>query len=335
MKMEDKPLRLSHFRFAFVSALLALSFYRIYIATYGLSGMEDYEAEVFPIDSPQKVLDAEIASYPREAPMLSNVRTIDESKLPFKCGMIFFYHIACTGGASMNRWFYKEKAINKNVKYYTHWGRKMRVQAEFIRGMEMQVKDIEPHEWRIVHAHGHSLHLNTSEPYLYKWREEVEGQGCVFVATTMLRDAVGHTISQHKGMFVYDKTVDEFVEYLEPENYNRRGDFMTQLDYVLYNGDRNQHNATREEKVRRAVELLRRHFDIVLLSDHERFAQIILKLTGWKGAPIRHSNAFHGMLNFTERELNRIKKLTEANGDVMFIDAVKHIYYGHMDYLLT
>jgi hypothetical protein len=40
-------------------------------------------------------------------------------------------------------------------------------------------------------------------------------------------------------------------------------------------------------------------------------------------------------LNFTERELYRIKTLTEMNGDVMFIDAVKHIYYGYLDYVVA
>jgi hypothetical protein len=285
----------------------------------------------------RKASDAAIASYRRNTPMLSNVRALDESRLPFQCGMVFFYHIACTGGASINRWFFNEKRMNKNVQYYTHWGRNRSgvVQASFIRGMERQVKDIRPGEWRIVHAHGLSLHLNTSESYLYKWRKEVEDQGCGFVVTTMLRDAVGHTISQQKGIFLFNQTVDEFVEYLEPENYNKRGNFTTQLDYLLYNGNRNPHNATKEEKVRRAIELLGRHFDVVLLSDHERFTQIILKATGWKSAPMRHSNAFHGSLNFTERELNRVKDLTESNGDVMFIDAVKHIYYGHLDYLLA
>ena len=130
--------------------------------------------------------------------------------------------------------------------------------------------------------------------------------------------------------------MDEFVNHLEPENYNQRGIFNTQIDYLLYNrGPRNQYNATKEEKVRRAMELLQRHFDIVLVSDYQRFTEIILKVTGWEGVQMRHANSFNGELNYTERELKKVKTLTEANGDVLFIDAVKHIYYGHLDYLLN
>lgn len=328
----------------FACVLLTLSFYRIFIATIGLatssnnnaSPADIYAHEFFPRLSERASLAAKIASYPPLPPTLSNLRTFDESKLPFQCGIIFFYHIACTGGSSMNRWLGKEKDTNENVTYWTSWGRHAGVQPRFIAGMENQVKDIGPYEWRIVHAHGFSLFPNTSEPYLYKWREDVEKQGCGFVVTTMLRDAIGHTISQTKGMINPNLTLDEFVNHLEPENYNQHGIFKTQIDYLVYNhGPRNIYNVTKEEKVRRAIELLQRHFDIVLLSDYKRFTEIILKVTGWEGVAMRHANVFNGELNYTERELNKIKTLTEANGDVLFIDAVKHIYYGHLDYLLA
>merc|ERR1739844_740929 len=103
-------------------------------------------------------------------------------------------------------------------------------------------------------------------------------QGCGFVVTTMLRDAIGHTISQSKGMINTGLTLDEWMVHLEPENYSERGIFNTQLDYLVYNrGPRNEHNVTKEEKVRRGIELLQRHFDIVLLSDYERFTKIMMK----------------------------------------------------------
>eukprot|EP00581_Thalassiosira_minuscula_P019561 CAMPEP_0183721170 /NCGR_PEP_ID=MMETSP0737-20130205/13542_1 /TAXON_ID=385413 /ORGANISM="Thalassiosira miniscula, Strain CCMP1093" /LENGTH=340 /DNA_ID=CAMNT_0025951141 /DNA_START=131 /DNA_END=1153 /DNA_ORIENTATION=- len=322
--------------------LLTLTSFHIFVSTIGLSNSlktalspeEIYKMEFFPQPSERAVLEAQIASYPKLPPTLPNVRTFDESKLPFPCGVIFFYHIACTGGSSMNRWLGKEKDLNENVTYWTDWGRHDGVQERFIAGMDKQVKDIGPHSWRIVHVHGYSFFPNSSEPYLYRWREEVERQGCGFVVTTMLRDAIGHTISQTKGMINPNYTLDEFVTHLEPENYNKRGIFNTQIDYLVYNrGPRNEQGASKEEKVRRAMELLTRHFDVVLLSDYQRFTEIILKVTGWDGVRMRHTNAFTGELNYTEREMKKIKKLTEENGDVMFIDAVKHIYYGHLDYL--
>ena len=270
------------------------------------------------------------------APMLSNVRTIDESKLPYKCGIIFFYHIACTGGSSINRWLGKEKDNNDGVTYWTHWGRHDGVEPQFIDGMNRQVENLGPDEWRIVHAHGYSFFPNTSEPHLYKWREHVEKKGCNLVITTMLRDAVGHTISQSKGMINPNLTLDDWIVHLEPENRNQRGIWNTQIDYLLYNrGPRNEFNETKEEKVRRAMELLQRHFDVVLLSDYDKFVDIILKITGWKRVDMRRANTFNGELNYTEKELKKIQHLTEANGDVLFIDAVKHVYYGHLDYLVT
>lgn len=300
------------------------------------SSQEYYNEFILPKNAPIIEIKQQLRNKTKIPPFLSNVRSIDESKLPYKCGVILFYHIACTGGSSINHWFGKQVKLNgPNTSYWTKWGRKEKMEASFIKGMTNQTQRIGPNEWRFVHAHGMSLFPNASEAYLYQWREEVESQGCAFVVSTMLRDAIGHTISQTKGMIKPNLTLDEFLSHLEPQNYNERGLFVPQLDYLLYNmGPRNVHNATKEEKVRRAIEILQRHFDVVSLGDHDRFTGIMEKITGWIPKKNKASNIFGGDLNYSYAELQHIKSLTEANGDVMFIDAVNHLYYGSLDYLV-
>ena len=297
---------------ALLSFLLSLPCFRIYIGLY-LTKSESYAPEtvessqeffkhfIWPTNEPIVELKQKVAKMDKISPLLSNMRSIDESKLPFKCGLIFFYHIACTGGSSINKWFGKQVKLNgPNTSYWTKWGRKVAMEQNFIKGMTNQTKNIGPDEWRFVHAHGMSYFPNASEAYLYQWREEVESQGCGFIVTTMLRDAVGHTISQSKGMIKPNLTLNEFLSHLEPENYNQTGEFVTQIDYILYNmGPRNMYNATKEEKVRRAIEILQRHFDVISLGDHELFTDIIHKITGWKPLKKRASNIFGGELNYS------------------------------------
>ena len=312
MPQTSLPRRRGIFTWGLRLLLLALLFtaIRIYIGfhlsetTSGeivLSSPEFQKEFVWPKN--ERIIDLmqKVSKRPKIPPLLSNIRSIDETKLPYKCGIIFFYHIACTGGSSMNHWLGKQvKKNGPHTSYWTSWGRHDGRERVFIKGMNNQTQRIGPTEWRVVHAHGFSYFPNASEAYLYKWREEVESQGCAFVVTTMLRDAIGHTISQSKGMIKPNYTLDEFLSHLEPRNYNERGHFTTQLDYLLYNmGPRNEYNATKEEKVRRAVEIMQRHFDILLLSDYDRFATIIHKITGWIPKKIRPSNIFYGDLNYS------------------------------------
>ena len=221
------------------------------------------------------------------------------------------------------------------MTYWTKWGRHDAVQDGFIRGMEEQVDGLGGEEWIIVHAHGYSFFPNTSEAYLYQWRQEVENKGCRFFVATMLRDAIGHTISQSKGTIKPNLTMSEWLAHLHPENATSRGMWNTQIDYLLYNrGPRNEYNATKQQKVTRAMQLLTRHFDLVGYSNYDYFMDVILNVTGWDRVPMKHANSFNGELRYTEKELRMVKRLTEENGDVMFIDAVRHLYHGHLDYLL-
>lgn len=167
--------------------------------------------------------------------------------------MTFFYHIPSTGGATINQWLMKyTDAKNKSrgleydeskPRYFTSWGRakdgrgKPEQQTKFIRdndgGMEAFVKDLGPTEWRIAHCHHSSLNLDENEHYLAKWREEVEGQGCLFIAHVMFRDPLSHTMSLFKHLRRFNHTRESYFEHFP--NITELGPWQTNLDYFLYN----------------------------------------------------------------------------------------------------
>mmetsp|Transcript_23111 Transcript_23111/g.47531 ORF Transcript_23111/g.47531 Transcript_23111/m.47531 type:complete len:234 (-) Transcript_23111:1912-2613(-) len=220
------------------------------------------------------------------------------------------------------------------------WGRKPSVEQGFITKMNEHSESLGSNEWKVAHAHGYSFLTNTSEPYLYTWRKMVEGKGCKLIIATVLKDAVGHSISQSKGRFGQNgrygnMTIDEYLAPLEPQNGDQRLNFLTQLDYLVYNhGPRNTYLVSKEEKVKRAMELLRRHFDIVIYQNHKKFQELVVNITGWKTDDIPHANVYHGQLNYTQRELDKFRRLTYANGDVEFIKAIRLYYGGYLEYLV-
>lgn len=276
-------------------------------------------------------------------------RRINAADLPHSCGMIFFYHIPCTGGSSIDASLLRGDRMQKhyNASHFTFWGRDPKtVTTKFHEGMDEHVRDIGPNEWRTARAHGLSIFLNESESRLDEWREAVEGgrHGCRWIMSTVLRGAMGHTVSQVKELHdrkmlacekneSYDMTYDEWSSHLAETNQHMPSMWKTQLDYLLYNnGPRN--GSTREEKVRRAVELLARHFDLVTIEDQDRYREAISQITGMEGLTIESTNIYDGEINFTQSELELLKRRTYENGDLDFIDAAKHMYGNYLDYLI-
>ncbi|KAL7551744.1 hypothetical protein ACHAWF_014930 [Thalassiosira exigua] len=239
---------------------------------------------------------------------------------PYRCGVVFFYHVPSTGGASINTWLRKYSNGRKghNYSYFQRWtadfkGSKMRdiptlvadTEAEFAKGMEEHVRNLGDDEWRIAHCHINSLHVNESEALLYEWRDAVEGKrGCKMVNAIMLRDPLSHTMSLHKRIEVKGSSRQEWLEFLKSPM--QRGLWATNLDFLLYNkGRRNPHNVSKEEKVRRGrgMELLERHFEVVTVGNHGAFVDQVLNLTGWNHIEMPYRNAFQGELSFTKKEV--------------------------------
>ena len=100
------------------------------------------------------------------------------------CGVVFFYHCPSTGGASINQWLlqYKEES-----PYYTMWGggpRKLQndgTQTSFINGMNDFILNLQLDQWKVVHAHHNSLHLNESETLLYQGDQSLKVKAVIWL----------------------------------------------------------------------------------------------------------------------------------------------------------
>lgn len=245
-----------------------------------------------------------------------------------------------SGGASVNKWLLKLHR-EQNITYFTHWGRSPAARTSFAEKMEQQLNNtLGPSEWRFAHAHGYSLLPYEDGANLDKWRDTVESQGCQFIVATLLRDALGHTISQVKEKHHVELKAAQngtllnltFAEWVSPPRA-----WSTQLDYFLFNSWAREMNPnyTREEKVRMAVEILRKHYDLVAYNNHELFRTTVLKMLGLNvnSYQIRRTNVYKGDITFTMREFSLLKNVTYENGDTDWIDVVKHVYGRELDYL--
>ena len=193
-------------------------------------------------------------------------------------------------------------------------------------------------------SHSLSTYLNESEKFLYKWRSDVEAQGCQLINTVMLRDPLNHAMSLWKIVDHKNSSTKEWLEYLESPTGT--GKWGTVLDFFLYNihglryhddyphgpGGRNPFNVTKEVKVKRALDLLHRHFDIVSM-DHATFLDKLLSVTGWPYVKMLNRNRYLKELNFRKDTIESLQKLLVSNGDLDFIDRVKYEYHDYLAYL--
>mmetsp|Transcript_8332 Transcript_8332/g.20459 ORF Transcript_8332/g.20459 Transcript_8332/m.20459 type:complete len:328 (-) Transcript_8332:27-1010(-) len=266
----------------------------------------------------------------------TRAQRLDRSKLPYKCGMVLFYHVPSTGGATINTWLTQYSA-DETAKYFTRWGRdpdggvSKNIQPEFIEGgrnkirspgMNKFVSNIQPDEWRISHCHHGSLHLNITDNFLSQWRSEVESQGCAFVATVMFRDPLSHALSLYKHIERFNSTRDLWANHLYTKS--EMGYWSTQLDYFLYNFiTRNPGGVSKKNKVQRALQLLQDHFDIITVGRHDWLRDELLAMIGWENKTMARKNTYTKDITFTKKEVEEMQKLLDVNGDTEFVYEIK------------
>jgi len=88
---------------------------------------------------------------------------------------------------------------------------------------------------------------------------------------------------------------------------------------------RNPYEISKEAKVKRALQLLRDHFDIVVVGDHDRFEKELLSITKWEKKTMNRHNT-GGDTPFNKSDVELIQRLLQDNGDIDFIYKVRDIY---------
>ena len=200
-----------------------------------------------------------------------------------------------------------------------------------------------PNEWRISHAHAYSLLPMEDVSKLSEWRMTVANQGCKFVVSTLVRDPLSHAISQWKSKIHIQMTQnreispEEWVAHLGTSNRTASASWRTQLDFFLFNEwDKNLDlniTMTKEEKVRKALDMMRDHFDFVMYEKHNLFVDVIARMMGLEPIPMENHNVFPSEINMSHYVLNLMKKKIYENGDVDWVNAIRHIYDDQLWYL--
>jgi hypothetical protein len=253
--------------------------------------------------------------------MKSQTRILDETK-QYDCGMIFFYFIPGTDGTVLSEWL-KQLTDANGADYISSTE-----DNSFAATVETKIQSNKG--WTIVHAQDDSLALHSEESLVQKWRDVVINQTCQFVAATMLADHIDHSVAHtYKKLANCNCTPPEFKE----RGFDMDEAWIGQLDYFLFNNGKIEGMEVRD-KVRRGLEILKRHFDLVVLNDREQFANTLLKVTGWSSAG-GLAEKMDGDLVFTKDLVSKFSKLAGKNGDEDFIDAVSHVYNDNLGYLMA
>lgn len=81
-------------------------------------------------------------------------------------------------------------------------------------------------------------------------------------------------------------------------------------------------------KIKRGLQLLHDHFDIVSVDNHDRYKKELLSMTGWPSdIEMKRTNTYRGReLTFTKKEVEEMQKLLYDNGDIEFIYQVNKLY---------
>mmetsp|Transcript_23039 Transcript_23039/g.48174 ORF Transcript_23039/g.48174 Transcript_23039/m.48174 type:complete len:367 (+) Transcript_23039:80-1180(+) len=277
-------------------------------------------------------------------------RTVDYEKdqLPYKCGVIMYDHyIPGEGGDALNAWIKELVKSNSNdddndeslISNSEHNSKE-----SFVKRAEKQIQNIGQNEWKIIyntHRDDNGLAFDADEKILRSWRDAMDLGGgnneCRFVAAVAFSDPLDHSMKQTKKLFSdCECTMEKFKGKIKEMVKDRP--WKSQLDGFLFNNSENNSSMDMKEKVRRGIQLLRDHFEVVMVDDGRsqgNLAEEILRITGWSSqSVVKKATVSDGELVYSKDLVSSYGKMSTKNGDADFIDAVNHIYHNRLGFLM-
>lgn len=263
-------------------------------------------------------------------------RTIDRTKLPYRCGVILMQHH--DGSAIDNR---IRGLIDTNEESGATYISSVDAGSKeaFVAQINEQIEMKGEFYWTVLGSGKHGLALASDGDVLRRIRENMEERGCHLVAMSMFSDPLDYSMKQTREMFATCKNcnVTEFTMKLESGNSDVY--WRGQLDYFLYNTGEILSNDTKV-KVKDSMTKLREHYDLVLLDGKDDFSKEILKVTGWKAPDdeeeiVAEVNMEIGDLRYSKQMVKQYTKFDAKNGDADFYDALNHIYYNDLAFLFN
>ena len=271
-------------------------------------------------------------------------RTIDPSKLPYKCGVVLIQHGTSDAiSSTVDQWI--RGLIDTNDDSGATYISSVDVgnKEAFMSQIDEQINLKGQFYWTVLHSQEHGLALATDEHILRRLRENMEERGCHLAAMSIFSEPLTYSMQQTRKMFSEqcnkkkNCNVSEFTKTLESEASH--GSWRGQLDYFLYNTGKVMESDPKL-KVKDAMKKLREHYDLVLLDSKDDFTKEILKITGWKSPGGEFETAETrsmeiGELRYSKPMVKQYTKFDAKNGDADFYDALNHVYYNDLAFLFN
>lgn len=268
----------------------------------------------------------------RFAQMGEQTRKVDESNLPYKCGVLLYDHqIPGESGDALNTWIRKMVKSNEGATFLSSESSDSK--ESFLSKVEDQIESVGSKNWTIIHSHANGLAFSLDENILRSWRDTVERHNCQFIAASVFSDPLDHSIKYTKKLFAEcNCSMVEFKEkIMKRVEFNQ---WTGQLDHFLFNSGAAS-PMEMKDKVRSGVALLKDHFEVVLVDGQADFSEEILRITGWTShGQVKEASVSDNGLVYSKDLVSKYGKMSTKNGDADFIDAVNHIYHNSLGYLM-